>query len=63
VARDGRAVVYQVKENRAAELPVSTGRTVGSLVEVTRGLRNGDKVIAKPGDTIRDGAKVYVASS
>ena len=63
VTRDGRPVVFQVKENRAAEVQVATGRTVGSLIEVTRGLRNGEKIIAKPPDTIRDGSRVYLGSS
>src|ERR1043165_267585 len=61
VTPEGRTVVYQVRENHAAEIPVTKGRTVGSLVEIKSGLRNGDKVVSKPDDAIRDGSKVSLA--
>jgi hypothetical protein len=61
--RNGRQVVYQIKDDRAVEVAVATGRTMGSLVEVKQGLKEGDRVISKVDDQIRAGAKVVVKGS
>ncbi|MBI3005352.1 MAG: efflux RND transporter periplasmic adaptor subunit [Ignavibacteriales bacterium] len=55
VDRDGRKVVFLVRENLATEIVVSTGRQVGSLVEITSGLNAGDKVIDKVTHEINPG--------
>jgi RND family efflux transporter MFP subunit len=60
--RDGRQLVFQIKENRAVEIPVTIGKKVGTLVEVTGGLNEGDKVISKIDDRIKAGASVTVKS-
>ena len=59
--RDGRQVVYQVKEGEAVEIPVSTGKKIGNLVEVTSGLKESDKVIAKVDERVHAGARVSLA--
>jgi RND family efflux transporter MFP subunit len=56
--RAGRQVVFQVRDERAAEVAVSVGRKLGGAVEIKSGLREGDKVIAKVDDRIEDGVKV-----
>jgi RND family efflux transporter MFP subunit len=56
--RDGRQVVYQIKEDRAVEIPVTTGQKLAALIEITSGLKEGDKVISKVDDKIRSGSKV-----
>ncbi|MEX0805542.1 MAG: efflux RND transporter periplasmic adaptor subunit [Candidatus Binatia bacterium] len=58
--RGGRRVVYQVKEERAVEVPVSTGQTLAGLLEIKSGLNEGDKVVAKVDDQIQDGVKVIL---
>jgi RND family efflux transporter MFP subunit len=60
--RNGRPIVYQVKDSRAFEVPVVIGRQTGSLVEIKQGLQNGDKVISRVDEKIRDGAKVYLSN-
>jgi len=57
-ARNGRQVVYQIKEDRAAEIPVTTGQKLAGLIEITAGLKEGDRVIAKVDEHIKDGVKV-----
>jgi RND family efflux transporter MFP subunit len=59
--RDGRQVVYQVKDGEAVEIPVSTGKKIGNLVEVTSGLKESDKVIAKVDERINAGTPVNLA--
>ncbi len=56
--RGGRQVVFQIKDDRAVEIPVAVGRKLGSLVEIKEGLKDGDKVISKADEQIKAGAKV-----
>ena len=56
--RDGRQVVFQIKEDRALEVPVTTGQKFAGLLEITGGLKEGDKVIAKVDAQLKAGAKV-----
>ena len=60
-ARDSRAVVFQVKENRAVEMPVTTGRRIGNAIEITGGLKEGDRVINKADERIKNGTKVSLS--
>jgi len=57
-SRNGRSVVYQVRDERAVEVPVTTGRTLAGLLEITSGLKDGDKVVGKVDERLKDGAKV-----
>jgi RND family efflux transporter MFP subunit len=59
-SRNGRQVVYQIKENRAVEVPVVVGEKVAGLLEIKNGLKEGDRVISKVDDNIRAGSKVAV---
>lgn len=58
--RDGRDVVYLIKDEKAVEVPVTTGRKFNAYVEITSGISDGDKVIDKITDEIRNGVKVKV---
>ncbi|HSQ11946.1 MAG TPA: efflux RND transporter periplasmic adaptor subunit, partial [Candidatus Deferrimicrobium sp.] len=56
--RNGRSVVYQIRDEHAVEVPVTVGQKLAGLVEVQSGLKDGDKVIGKVDDQLKDGAKV-----
>jgi RND family efflux transporter MFP subunit len=58
--RNGKAVVYQVKDNRAVEVEISTGQTFAGYVEIKAGLNNGDRVINPLTDQITNGVKVSI---
>jgi RND family efflux transporter MFP subunit len=58
--RAGRAVIYQVRDDRAVEVAVSPGQKLGGLLEIKSGLKEGDKIIARVDDRIESGAKVSV---
>jgi len=58
--RDGRDVVYLVKDDKAIEVPVTTGRKFNAYLEITSGISEGDKVIDKITDQIKNGIKVKV---
>jgi hypothetical protein len=59
--RDERQVIFQIKDDRAVAVPVTTGRKFGSSIEITAGLKEGDKLIAKADDQIQNGTKVTLA--
>ena len=58
--RGGESLVFAVVDNKASQIPVKTGRTLGSLVEILSGVGAGDRVIATVTDEIYDGVTVKV---
>ncbi|HJV52044.1 MAG TPA: efflux RND transporter periplasmic adaptor subunit [Noviherbaspirillum sp.] len=60
VQRDGRTVVFAVRDDKARQTPVGVGRKIGELLEV-RGVRAGDKVVLNPDDKLKDGSAVAPA--
>ena len=56
--RAGRQVVFQSRDDRAVEVVVATGQKLAALIEITSGLKVGDKVIAKVDDQLKAGAKI-----
>lgn len=58
--RNGRQVVFVVRENVAREVPVTVGKPLGALVEIQQGISAGEKVIARVNEKIEDGVKVVV---
>ncbi len=60
VTRSGNKFVYKVKNNKAVEVKVTTGKTSGSYIEILSGIQEDDKVIKKVTGKIKDGAEVKV---
>jgi RND family efflux transporter MFP subunit len=58
VTRNGRQVVYQLKDGRALEVPVTIGRKLGGSLEIKSGLNNGDRIIADIDERIQPGSKL-----
>lgn len=58
--RNGKKVVFTIRNDQAVAIPVSTGKDAGALVEITQGLSAGDRVIAGLSDRIADGVRVKV---
>jgi HlyD family secretion protein len=59
--RDGRTVIFVVREDRAVAIPVTPGPKVGELTSITGDARAGDKAVIKPPSELADGAAVKVA--
>ncbi|MCL4502629.1 MAG: efflux RND transporter periplasmic adaptor subunit [Deltaproteobacteria bacterium] len=60
VPREGQNFAYVVKDNEARLVKVGVGETMGDLVEVLSGLKEGDRVVLKPPPGLADGARVKV---
>ena len=63
VQRDGRPVLFLVADGRVRLVPVQVGRKINDLVAVgtEAGLKAGDKAVAHPPDSLRDGDRVKPA--
>ena len=57
---NGKNVVYMVRDEMITEVPITTGKALGSFVEITGGLTNGDRVVENPNSEIKVGMKVKV---
>jgi RND family efflux transporter MFP subunit len=60
VERGGRKVVFVIREARAIATTVETGRTLGDMIEIVRGVKPGDRVVLRPAEKLRDGTTVAV---
>jgi hypothetical protein len=57
VDRGGQTIAFRVKNDLAEEVTVTLGPKIGELVSV-QGVASGDKLILRPGDKLRNGARV-----
>ena len=53
-------VVYLIRDNKARKTVITTGGKLGDMLEVTSGLKPGDRVVLNP-KGLHDGAKIAVA--
>ena len=63
VERDGKTVVFKLSGELVEAVPVSIGRRLGELSELTHSaLKSGDRVVLNPPEKLQAGSKVTVAS-
>jgi RND family efflux transporter MFP subunit len=60
--RNGRSVVFVVRDGIAVEVPVTPGVRIGDVIAVTGAVKTGDKAVAKPPPELANGAPVKPAS-
>lgn len=58
--RQGKDVVYVVKDNTAEIRVITIGESVGSRFEVLKGLKAGEAVVIRGNERLRPGAKVRI---
>jgi len=54
--------VWVVKDDVVSKRPVTIGRATGEVVEVTSGLTEGDQIVARGADLVREGRRVRAVS-
>ena len=59
--RDGRTVLFVVRNDRAVVVPVTAGQKIGDLVAITGDVKSGEKAIGKPDAKLAADAIVKVA--
>jgi len=62
VTRNDRSVVYAVRNDRAAELPVKLGAKLGDLTAISGEVKTGERVVLKPAPNMTDGSIVKLAT-
>lgn len=60
IERNGRRIVFVVRDGKAYETEVVPGGLVGSAVEIRQGVRSGDQLVMNPPEDLRSGRKVRV---
>ncbi len=56
--RNGKKVVFVVKEDVATETAVTLGEAMGSRIEIKQGVSPGDKVVLHPSESLSTGTKI-----
>ena len=59
--RDGRTVVFVIRDDIATAVPVSAGKKVGDLTGITGDVKSGDKAVLKPAANFVSGTLVKIA--
>lgn len=60
LTRNGKKVVFLMKDDRVTETPVTLGSQIGEMTEVVSGVKAGDRVVVKPLDKLRSGTRVKI---
>jgi RND family efflux transporter MFP subunit len=59
--RNGKTVVFVVRDNRAVEMPVTPGKKIADLTAIAGDVKSGEKAVLKPPPELKDGALVKLA--
>jgi len=62
VDRNGRSVVYVIRDNRVSAVEIQTAGRIGEMIEVVKGVAPGDRIVLKPTDKLRDGGPVSLSA-
>jgi HlyD family secretion protein len=62
VERNGKTIVFKIKDDTVEAIPVTLGRKIGDNVEVMGALLSGDKLVLSPTDKLEAGKAITVAS-
>lgn len=60
--RDGKTVVYVIRDNKAVEVRVTPGARIADVTAIAGDVRTGEKAVLKPAPEIKDGALVKLAA-
>jgi multidrug efflux pump subunit AcrA (membrane-fusion protein) len=62
VKGDGGTTVFVVEGEHVRRVPVATGAALGEMIEITSGVKPGEKIVLQPPATLADGAAARVAT-
>src|SRR3954454_7319893 len=60
--RDGRNVLFVVRDGKANEVAVTPGVKIGELTAITGEVKSGDRVVQKPAAQLKNGTLVKPAT-
>jgi RND family efflux transporter MFP subunit len=59
--KNGKTVAYRLTGDTVREVPVMKGSPLADLVEITQGLKAGERVVLNPPKGMKDGSRVKIA--
>ncbi len=62
VERQGKKLVFRIKEDTVEAISVTTARKIGDNLEITGELKSGDKLVLNPDSKLETGKKITVAN-
>ena len=62
VQRDGKSVVFVVREDKAVAVPVTPGMKVGDVTSIAGAVKTGEKAVAKPPESLVNNALVKIVA-
>jgi RND family efflux transporter MFP subunit len=62
VQRDGRTVVFVIRDDKAVAVPVTPGARIGDVTAVSGAVKSGEKAVPRPPADLADGAAVKAAA-
>ena len=60
--RDGRSVLFVVRDGHAVMVPVTPGAKIGDTTAIAGDVKSGDRVVSKPAPSLQNGAPVQIAT-
>ena len=61
VTRGSNKYVFLIKENKAIETPVTTGKQSGEMTEILEGIKPGDKIVLDPAGRTKNNTRIKPA--
>jgi len=62
VSRDGKSVVFVVREDVAVPVPVTPGSKIGDVIAIAGELKTGEKAVLAPPSDLKGGVQVRIAA-
>jgi len=60
--RDGRTIVFVIRDNQAVAVPVTPGEKIGGLTAIAGDVKTGEKAVSKPAADLQNGVQVKIAT-
>jgi RND family efflux transporter MFP subunit len=63
VTRNGRTMVFVLRDDKAVAVPVTPGTRIGDVTSITGSVKSGEKAVLHPPETLADGMAVKTAAA
>jgi len=60
--RDGKTIVFVIRDNQAMAVPVTPGEKIGGLTAIAGDVKTGEKAVSKPAADLQNGVQVKIAT-
>lgn len=58
--RNGKKLVFAIRDGKAVEMPVTTGQRLGEMEEVRQGIKAGERVVVNPPPKLKNGSRIKI---